>query len=120
MEGQERIYNVLTLKKGAIKDTVKKEITGADKNKLVPTDIGIVVNDFLVEYFPSVIDYNFTAKVEKEFDEIAEGKVQWNEQIAAFYKLFTPSWRRRHRCVWNTRRENGYWAQTPRQVNRSR
>ncbi len=90
VEGEERSYNVLTLKKGAIKDTVKKEITGADKNKLLPTDIGMVVNDFLVEYFPSVIDYNFTAKVEKEFDEIAEGKVQWNEQIAAFYKLFHP------------------------------
>ncbi|MDD4158666.1 MAG: type I DNA topoisomerase [Proteiniphilum sp.] len=90
VEGEERSYNVLTLKKGSIRDAVKKEITGADKNKLVPTDIGMVVNDFLVEYFPSVIDYHFTAKVEKEFDEIAEGKTRWNESIAAFYKVFHP------------------------------
>lgn len=90
VEGEERNYNVLTLKNGVIRDAVKKEITGADKNKLLPTDIGIVVNDFLVEYFPSVIDYNFTANVEKEFDEIAEGKVQWNESIASFYKIFHP------------------------------
>lgn len=90
VEGEERIYNILTLKKGAIKDQQKKEIAGADKNKLVPTDIGIVVNDFLVEYFPSVIDFNFTANIEKEFDQIAEGKSQWNKSIADFYKLFHP------------------------------
>lgn len=90
VEGEERVYNILTLKKGTIKDTDKKEIAGADKNKLVPTDIGMVVNDFLVEYFPSVIDYNFTAKVEKNFDKIAEGKEQWNKAIADFYKMFHP------------------------------
>ncbi len=90
IEGVERKYNVLTLKKGDIKDTVKKEITGADKNKLIPTDIGIVVNDFLVEYFPTVINYNFTAKVEEDFDKIAEGKARWNESIADFYKVFHP------------------------------
>ncbi|WP_298649659.1 type I DNA topoisomerase [uncultured Proteiniphilum sp.] len=90
VEGEERVYNILTLKKGIIKDSDKKEIAGADKNKLIPTDIGMVVNDFLVEYFPSVIDYNFTANVEKDFDKIAEGKAQWNKSIADFYKMFHP------------------------------
>ena len=90
VEGEERVYNILTLKKGVIKDSDKREIAGADKNKLVPTDIGMVVNDFLVEYFPSVIDYNFTANVEKDFDRIAEGKAQWNKSIADFYKIFHP------------------------------
>ncbi|MDR2815164.1 MAG: type I DNA topoisomerase [Proteiniphilum sp.] len=90
VEGEERTYNILTLKKGVIKDSDKKEIAGADKNKLIPTDIGMVVNDFLMEYFPSVIDYNFTANVEKDFDRIAEGKAQWNKSIADFYKMFHP------------------------------
>ena len=90
IEGEERKYNVLTLKKGAIKDTEKKEITGADRNKLIPTDIGIVVNDFLVEYFPTVINYNFTAKVEENFDKIAEGKAKWKDSIGDFYKVFHP------------------------------
>ena len=90
IEGVERIYNVLKLKKDAIKDSDKKEITGADKNRLIPTDIGIVVNDFLVEFFPTVINYNFTAKVEEDFDKIAEGKVKWNELIADFYEVFHP------------------------------
>ncbi|OJV74929.1 MAG: DNA topoisomerase I [Bacteroidia bacterium 44-10] len=90
VEGEERAYNILTLKKGVIKDTDKKEIAGADKNKLIPTDIGMVVNDFLVEYFPSVVDYNFTANVEKDFDKIAEGKAKWNKSIADFYKMFHP------------------------------
>lgn len=90
VEGEERNYNILSLKNAKIKDTEKTEIAGADKNKLVPTDIGTVVNDFLVEYFPSVIDYNFTAKVESNFDKIAEGKVQWNKSISDFYKVFHP------------------------------
>ncbi|MBK5195600.1 MAG: type I DNA topoisomerase, partial [Proteiniphilum sp.] len=90
VEGVERSYNILMLKKGSIKDIDKTEIAGADKNKLVPTDIGIVVNDFLVEYFSAVMDFNFTAKVEKEFDEIAEGKALWNQSIANFYKKFHP------------------------------
>jgi DNA topoisomerase-1 len=90
VEGVERTYNILTLKKGNIKDSDKTEIAGADKNKLVPTDIGMVVNDFLVEYFSAVMDFNFTAKVEKEFDEIAEGKAQWNQSIANFYSKFHP------------------------------
>ena len=91
VEGVERAYNILTLKKGTIKDTDKKEMAGADKNKLIPTDIGIVVNDFLVEYFPSIVDFNFTARVEKNFDKIAEGKAQWNQSIAEFYDLFHPT-----------------------------
>jgi DNA topoisomerase-1 len=90
VEGEERTYNILTLKSGKIKDTDKKEIAGADKNKLIPTDIGTVVNDFLVEYFSSIVDYNFTAKVEKSFDKIAEGKAVWNKSIADFYKTFHP------------------------------
>ena len=90
VEGVERNYNILTLRKGVIKDTDKKEIAGADKNKLIPTDIGMVVNDFLVAYFPAVIDFNFTAKVEKDFDQIAEGKTLWSQSIANFYKVFHP------------------------------
>ncbi|MDO5523453.1 MAG: type I DNA topoisomerase [Bacteroidia bacterium] len=90
VDGVERIYNILSLKNGKIKDTDKKEIAGTDKNKLVPTDIGIVVNDFLVEFFPRIVDYNFTADVEKDFDTIAEGKQQWNSAIKDFYKVFRP------------------------------
>ncbi|MDR0421925.1 MAG: type I DNA topoisomerase [Proteiniphilum sp.] len=90
VEGEERTYNILTLRKSVIRDSDKKEIAGADKNKLAPTDTGMVVNDFLVEYFPSVIDYNFTAEVEKDFDKIAEGKEQWNKSISDFYKMFHP------------------------------
>ncbi|MDD4777418.1 MAG: type I DNA topoisomerase [Fermentimonas sp.] len=90
IDGDPRNFNVLLLKKGKIKDSEKTETTGADKNKLFPTDIGIVVNDFLVEHFPSVIDYNFTAKVEEGFDKIAEGKAKWNESISDFYDVFHP------------------------------
>jgi DNA topoisomerase I, bacterial len=89
-EGVERKYYVLTLAKGNIKEVEKKEIAGADRNKLIPTDIGIVVNDFLMEYFPEVIDYNFTASVEKEFDVIAEGEMKWTDAIDKFYKFFHP------------------------------
>lgn len=90
VEGEERTYNILTLKKGKIKDADKKEIWGADKNKMKPTDTGIVVNDFLVEYFPNIVDFNFTAEVEKDFDKIAEGKLQWTTSIDRFYKDFHP------------------------------
>ncbi len=90
IEGEERKYNVILLKKDVIKDSVKIETAGSDKNKLFPTDIGIVVNDFLVEYFPSVINYNFTANVEEGFDKIAEGKVKWSSSIASFYDVFHP------------------------------
>ncbi|HBK31100.1 MAG TPA: type I DNA topoisomerase [Porphyromonadaceae bacterium] len=91
LEGEQRAYNVLVLKNGKLKDTDKTEIFGADKNKLLPTDIGMVVTDFLMEYFPSILDYNFTADVEKDFDQIAEGKTQWNKSIADFYKVFHPT-----------------------------
>ena len=89
-EGTERKYNTLLLKNGNIKDCTKTEITGAEKAKLIPTDIGIVVNDFLVQYFPDIMDYNFTANVEQTFDHIAEGKLPWSNAIDQFYKLFNP------------------------------
>lgn len=90
VEGVERAYNVITLSNNKIKDATKKEIAGADKNKLIPTDTGIVVNDFLVEYFSSVLDYNFTAKVEKNFDKVAEGETEWKKLIEEFYNVFHP------------------------------
>lgn len=89
-EGTERTYSVVTLAKNKIEDKEKKEIVGADRNKLMPTDIGIVVNDFLMEYFPSVLDYNFTASVEKEFDAVADGEMVWTTAIDKFYKMFHP------------------------------
>ena len=89
-EGVERRYCILTLNHREIAEKEKKEIAGADRNKLIPTDIGIVVNDFLMEYFPYVLDYNFTASVEKEFDSIAEGEMNWTESIDRFYKVFHP------------------------------
>lgn len=90
IEGVEREYNILKLKKGKISDTTKTEMTGADKNKLKPTDIGIVVNDFLLEFFPEIMDFNFTANVEKEFDLVAEGEEVWTDLIDKFYKKFQP------------------------------
>ncbi|MFV0331748.1 MAG: type I DNA topoisomerase [Dysgonomonas sp.] len=90
IEGTERRYNILTLKKGQIADTEKTEITGTDKGKLIPTDTGMVVNDFLTEYFPGILDYNFTANVEKEFDQVAEGEENWTKLIDKFYKVFHP------------------------------
>ncbi|MCD7849083.1 MAG: type I DNA topoisomerase [Parabacteroides sp.] len=89
-EGTERAYTVVTLSKGKIKEAVKTEIVGADRNKLMPTDIGTVVNDFLMEYFPDVLDYNFTASVEKEFDSVADGELVWTKAIDKFYKIFHP------------------------------
>ncbi len=86
--GEKRIYNVLLLKKGRIADKDKEEITGADKNKLFPTDIGGVVNNFLMQYFTEIMDYHFTARVEQEFDEVAEGKKEWNKVIQDFYWSF--------------------------------
>lgn len=90
LEGTERKYNVLTLSDNKISDVENLEITGADKNKLVPTDTGIVVTDFLTDSFPRILDYNFTADVEKEFDQIAEGKEGWTDVINNFYILFHP------------------------------
>jgi DNA topoisomerase-1 len=89
-EGEERNYNLLTLKSGKISDQNKTEITGAEKSKLFPTDIGLVVNDFLYEHFPAILNYDFTANVEKEFDLVAEGKEEWTQAIDKFYKKFHP------------------------------
>lgn len=89
--GVERFYNTLSYKKGGkIVDEDKTELAGADRNKLMPTDIGLVVNDFLMEHFPDIMDYNFTASVEKEFDAIAEGELKWTKAIDNFYKVFHP------------------------------
>ena len=89
-KGEERFYTIDTLKGKQIKQSQRKEMVGSDKGKLLPTDIGIVVNDFLMKYFPTIMDYNFTAKVEQDFDRIAEGKEQWKDMMKSFYKSFEP------------------------------
>ena len=88
LQGQLRSYAVLNFKANAIKKEIKTETTGADKSKLLPTDIGMVVNDFLLQHFPDILDFHFTAKVEEEFDEIAEGKISWQKMLKAFYTPF--------------------------------
>ena len=88
--GTPRTYNILTFKNGKITSKEVQETVGAEKAKLLPTDIGIVVNDFLLGFFPEIMDYNFTATVEKDFDEIADGKRNWAELISEFYKDFEP------------------------------
>ena len=88
--GTQRKYGIITLKNGKLAEKECKETVGAEKTKLMPTDIGIVVNDFLQEFFPEIMDYNFTANVEKEFDEIADGNRHWAEHISGFYKEFEP------------------------------
>ena len=90
-KGHKREYEIITLKDGKISRGKKSELYGVEKGKLVPTDVGMVVNEFLVKYFPSIMDYNFTAKVENEFDEVAKGNVVWNKEIADFYKDFHPT-----------------------------
>lgn len=90
IEGVERNYSQLTLEHGKIKDNLLTEIVGSDKGKLVPTDIGMIVTDFLVNHFDTILDYNFTAKVEDQFDDIAEGKKSWNKMMKDFYKNFHP------------------------------
>lgn len=87
-EGVERKYRELTLAKGSLHARTKTEITGAEKQKLFPTNTAMVVNDFLVEHFPNIIDFSFTAEVEKEFDEIANGKIAWDKMIDNFYGGF--------------------------------
>ena len=89
-EGVKREYDILTLKGSKISAATKSELTGSEKSKLLPTDVGIVVNDFLMEFFPGIMDYNFTAKVEKEFDEVADGEKAWNGLMGDFYKEFHP------------------------------
>ena len=87
-EGVERKYSVLTLKDNKVVKREDSEITGAEKNKLFPTNTAMVVNDFLVEHFPDITDYSFTSEIEQEFDEIAAGKLKWKKMIADFYKPF--------------------------------
>ena len=91
LEGQERKYTQLTLQSGKVSDTILKENTGSDKGKLVPTDIGNIVTDFLVKNFDAILDYNFTAKVEQDFDEIAEGNINWTKMMQEFYDKFHPN-----------------------------
>lgn len=88
LEGQQRDFVVLQLEKEKISRAVKTETTGADKGKMAPTDIGMLVNDFLLEHFPKVMDFQFTANVEQEFDHIAEGQLDWQKMIDAFYQPF--------------------------------
>ena len=91
-KGDERFYTVDTLDaSGGMTNRTKSEMAGSEKGKLLPTDIGIVVNDFLMKDFPAIMDYNFTAKVEHQFDTIAEGKAQWTDMIADFYRKFEPT-----------------------------
>lgn len=94
-DGVKRTFSCLTLKNGNIIAEEKSENTGAEKSKLFPTDIGMVVNDFLMDNFKDIMDFNFTAKVEEEFDEIARGKLAWTKMLAKFYKPF-------HKTVENT------------------
>src|SRR5690606_15038905 len=87
-EGKQRNYQVYTLAGGEVSSLIKTEITGAERNKLFPTDIGMMVNDFLVEHFKGIVDFNFTATVEKEFDEIAQGLKEWTTMLRDFYNPF--------------------------------
>ena len=89
-KGIERSYTIDSLKGIKVTQRLKKEIAGNEKGKLLPTDIGIVVNDFLMENFPGIMDYNFTANVEQKFDDIAEGKTEWNKWMKTFDKDFEP------------------------------
>lgn len=90
-EGTEHPFTVLNLSPdGTISTETRTEVLGGDRGKLLPTDIGIVVNTFLDEYFPDILDYNFTARVEEKFDEIAEGKLPWQQEIGEFYAQFHP------------------------------
>ncbi|MEG1580573.1 MAG: DNA topoisomerase, partial [Bacteroidaceae bacterium] len=89
-EGIERSFFVISLRDDKIEETDNKELYGAEKNKLLPTDVGLVVNDFLLDNFPDIMDYNFTANIEKEFDEVAEGNKDWVELMSTFYKGFAP------------------------------
>ncbi|MDE6408844.1 MAG: type I DNA topoisomerase [Muribaculaceae bacterium] len=89
--GEPREYDVITLKDGKITSETLTEMAGSEKGKLIPTDVGMVVNDFLTDNFPDILDYNFTARVEEKFDEIAEGKLGWKNELSGFYGDFHPS-----------------------------
>jgi DNA topoisomerase-1 len=91
VDGAERKYRQLVLENNSIKENQLTETVGSDKGKLVPTDIGLIVNDFLVDHFASIMDYHFTAKVEKDFDEIASGEEDWQKVMKDFYKDFHPN-----------------------------
>jgi len=91
LDGQERKYTQLILASAQVSEKVLKENTGSDKGKLVPTDIGTIVTDFLVKNFSNILDYNFTAKVEQDFDEIAEGNIEWAKMMQEFYDKFHPT-----------------------------
>ena len=88
--GDERSFTVLTLRDNAVSEETSTAVFGAERGRLLPTDIGVVVNDFLMQYFPEILDYNFTAGVEKEFDAIAEGKEDWTSMVHQFYDEFEP------------------------------
>ncbi len=90
-KGEERLYAIDSLKGIKVTSKTKKEMAGSEKGKLLPTDIGIVVNDFLIQNFPDIMDYNFTAKVEQQFDQIAEGKEEWSKMMKDFDKKFEPN-----------------------------
>lgn len=90
LEGTPRTFTTLTLEKGKVTKSDTTSTVGADKGKLMPTDIGIVVNDFLTDNFPNVLNYNFTADLEERFDLVAEGKAQWKKEIRGFYDVFHP------------------------------
>ncbi len=90
IDGVEREYTQLVLEQSEVKDNKLSEKVGSDKGKLVPTDIGMIVTDFLVNHFETILDYNFTAKVESQFDDIAEGKQDWKKMMKTFYKKFHP------------------------------
>ena len=88
--GEKYQFHILKLSKGKIKESTKAEVVGQEKAKLIPTDIGVVVNDFLMQFFPEIMDYHFTANVEKDFDKVAEGKTDWKKVIKHFYRDFEP------------------------------
>ena len=89
-KGEERPYSLYQLKGKQVTQKTRKELIGSEKGKLLPTDIGMVVNDFLMEHFKEIMDYNFTAKVEQDFDRIAEGDETWTDMMKSFYKSFEP------------------------------
>lgn len=89
-KGESRPYKVLTMKSGQITEKIKNETAGSDKGRLIPTDTGVVVTDFLLQYFPKIMDYNFTAQIEEEFDAVAEGNMRWSDSIQRFYTNFHP------------------------------
>ena len=90
-KGEERSYTVDTLKGKVVSQKTRSEVVGSEKGKLLPTDIGMVVNDFLMKHFKEIMDYNFTAKVEQDFDKIAEGDERWTDMMKSFYKSFEPT-----------------------------